>query len=90
MGVPEMVISTMGDMKVISPVFSGETIITVIMKFTFIMGTSCTELRLLFHKSSFIVNTLFQPLCETLYAGCTKLSEVPELFVCAVSAHSCH
>jgi hypothetical protein len=36
-----------------------ETTITVIMKFTYVMGTSFTKLRLFFHKVSCIINTFF-------------------------------
>jgi hypothetical protein len=44
------------------------------MKFTYIMGTSFMKLRLFFYKvSSFIINTLFPPLREMLYASCIKL-----------------
>jgi hypothetical protein len=49
------------------------------------MGTSFTKLRLFSHKISFIINTLFPPLCEMLYASRVKLfAEASELFVQAV------
>jgi hypothetical protein len=65
-------------------VFS-ETVITVVMKFTYIMGTSFTKLRLFFHKVLFIINTLFQPLCEVLYTSHIKLfAEASKLFTHAV------
>jgi hypothetical protein len=37
------------------------------------MGTSLTKFRLFLPKASFIINTLFPPLRETLYAGRVKL-----------------
>jgi hypothetical protein len=38
-------------------------------------------LRLFFHKVFFIINTLFPPLCETLYGSCIKLfAQVSEPF----------
>jgi len=44
------------------------------MKFTHITGTSFMKLRLFFHKvSSFIINTIFPPSLETLYASSIKL-----------------
>jgi hypothetical protein len=50
------------------------TIITIIMKFTHIMGTSFMKLRLFFHKvSSFIINIIFPPLLEMHYASHIKL-----------------
>lgn len=65
--------------------FFSESIITVAMKFMYSMGTSLAELRLFFHKVSFIINTLFPLLCEMLYAGCMKLfAEASELFTHAV------
>jgi hypothetical protein len=50
-----------------------ETIISVKMKFTYVMGTSFMELTLCFHRFFFIVSTLFSPLHEMQYAGCAKL-----------------
>jgi hypothetical protein len=51
------------------------------------MGTFFTKLRLFFHKASFIINTLFPPLHQTLYAGRVKLfAETSEIFTHAVSA----
>jgi hypothetical protein len=45
------------------------------------MGTFFTKLKLFFHKVSFIINALFPPLHEMLYAGRLKLfAEVSELF----------
>lgn len=49
--------------------FNSETIITIIMKFTRIMDTSYKMMRLFFHQVSFIINTLFPPLRQTLYAA---------------------
>jgi hypothetical protein len=37
------------------------------------MGTFFANLILFFRKVSFIINTLFTPLCEMLYAGRLKL-----------------
>jgi hypothetical protein len=55
------------------------------MKFTYIMGTSCRKLGLFCHKVVFIINTVFPPLRETLYAGRIKLfAETSELFTYAV------
>jgi hypothetical protein len=59
-------------MKVMSPIFSSETTSTSTVEFTYISGRSFTELRLLFHKVSFIINTVFPPFCETLHAGRVK------------------
>ena len=43
------------------------------------MGTFFTKLKLFFHKVSFIINTLFPPFQEMLYAGHLKLyAEVSE------------
>jgi hypothetical protein len=42
------------------------------MKFTYVMGTSFTYLRLSFHKVSVVINSLFPPLRDTLYAGRVK------------------
>jgi hypothetical protein len=51
------------------------------MKLTYIMSTSFTKSGLFFHKVSFIINPLFPPLCETLYAGRVELfAEASELF----------
>jgi len=56
------------------------------MKLTYIMGAFFTKLRLFFHKVSFIINTLFPPLRQTLYAGRVKLfAEASELVTHAVS-----
>jgi hypothetical protein len=55
------------------------------MKFTYIVGTSFTKLRLFFYKASFIINTLLPPLREALYAGRVKLfAEASELFTHSV------
>jgi len=59
-------------MKVIPPFFP-ERVIAIIMKFAYIMGTSFTKLTLLVHKLSFIIDALFLPLHETLYASCIVL-----------------
>lgn len=39
------------------------------MKFTHIMGTVFTKLKLFFHNITFIINTLFPPLSETVNAS---------------------
>lgn len=44
----------------IHPILLSETMITFIMKITYIMGSSFTNLRMFFHKVS-IFNTLFAP-----------------------------
>jgi hypothetical protein len=55
------------------------------MKFTYIMGTSLTKLRLFFHKVFFIVDVHFPSLRKMLYAGSVKLfTEASELFTHAV------
>jgi hypothetical protein len=48
-------------------------IITIIMKFPYIMGTFFTTFRSSFQKVSFTTNALFPPLQEILYAGCLNL-----------------
>jgi len=61
-------------------IFSSAIITTVLMKLTYIMGTSFTKLRLLFHSLLYYRQTFFPPLCEMLYAGHIKLfAEVSEL-----------
>jgi hypothetical protein len=55
------------------------------MKFTYLMGTSSTPLKLFFHKFSFVINTLFPPWRDMLCAGRVKLfSETSVLFARAV------
>jgi hypothetical protein len=50
------------------------------------MSTSSTPLKLFFYEVSFVINTYFSPLPETLCAGRVKLfGEVSELFTHAVS-----
>jgi hypothetical protein len=74
-----------GQYKSNASCFFSETIITVIMKFTYIMGASITKLRLFFHTVFFIINTLFPPMRETLYDHCVKLfAEALEHFTHAV------
>jgi hypothetical protein len=48
-------------MKVRRPVFFSESIVTIAMKFTYIMGAFFTKLKFLFHKVFFIMNQLFPP-----------------------------
>ena len=55
--------------------FLSETINAVTIKFTNIMGTYFTMLKLLFHNAIFIITTVFPLLCEPLYAGHTELFE---------------
>jgi peptide subunit release factor 1 (eRF1) len=51
------------------------------MKFTCIIGTSFTKLRLFFHKVSFIINKPLPPSREKLYAGDIEIfAEALELF----------
>ena len=55
------------------------------MKCTYTTSTSFTELILFFHKVSFVINTLFPLVRETLYAGRVKLyAEASELLTHAV------
>lgn len=55
------------------------------MKFTCIIGSSITKLRLFFYKVSFIINTLFLPPCEMLCASHIKhFLKALELFMHAV------
>jgi hypothetical protein len=62
--------------------FCFETKITIIMKFTYIMGFYFTKFTLFFHKVSFIINTICPPLHDTQCAVCIKLfSETSELFI---------
>ena len=49
--------------KVISPIFFSETIITVIIKSTYIMGTSFTKLRLIFSIKFLSLSTYYFYLC---------------------------
>jgi hypothetical protein len=43
------------------------------MKFTYIVGKVFTKLRFIFQRVTFIFNTIFPPLLETLCAGRIKL-----------------
>lgn len=54
------------------PLSFSEIIITGIMELTDAMGTSFIKLILFFHNVS-IINALFLPLREMLYAGRVKL-----------------
>jgi hypothetical protein len=78
-------------MKVMPPIFFSETIITVVMKFAYVMGIYFTKLSLFFHKVFFIIETLFPLLCEMVYAGLTKLfaEALGALYARCVSA-CCH
>jgi hypothetical protein len=67
-------------MKVMPPIFFSESIITIIVKFAYTMGSSFIKLRLFCHKVCFIINTFFPPLHEMLYASSVELfTEVSEL-----------
>jgi hypothetical protein len=56
----------------------------IIMKFTYVMGTSFMKLTLFLHNVS-SNNTVFSLLHETLHAGCIRLfAEVLELFTYTV------
>jgi hypothetical protein len=61
-----------GGMKIIPPFFFSENISLVVLKFTCMMGTSCTKLILFFQKFSSI-SALSPLLCEMLCAGLVKL-----------------
>jgi hypothetical protein len=62
-----------GGTKAIPLIFVSEITITITIKFTYITDTQFTKLRLFFHKVSFIINTVFPPLHEMLYADHGKL-----------------
>ena len=66
---------TGGGTKVMLPIFFRRYYNSSYNKFTYIMCSSFTKLRLFFHKVFSIINTLFPPLRETLYAGRAKLSD---------------
>jgi hypothetical protein len=58
--------------------FFSETVINIVMKCIYSMYTSFTNVRLFFHRVSFIINIFFSPLRDTLYAGRVKLfAEAP-------------
>jgi len=62
--------------------FFSHTMISVIMKYMYILGASFMEMRLYFHEISFIFNILFSPLHETQHTGHLKLfAEALELFI---------
>jgi hypothetical protein len=61
------------------PIFSQKLQFTIMIAFTYTLGTSFTELRLFFHKISYINNTVF--LTMPVYAGSLKLfAEASEIF----------
>jgi len=63
------------------PIFSQKLQFTIMIAFTYTLSTSFTELRLFFHKISYINNTVFLTFCETVYAGSLKLfAEASEIF----------
>jgi len=67
-----------------------QTVTSVMMKCTHIMGTSFTKLRLFFHKVSFIINKLFSPLLETLnWLRKTCSWSVRALYTCCILS-LCH
>jgi hypothetical protein len=62
-------------------IFSQKLQFTIMIAFTYTLGTSFTELRLFFHKFSNINNTVILTFCETLYADSIKLfAEASEIF----------
>jgi hypothetical protein len=73
--------STKISKNVMSLIFFSELITAIVMQFTHFTGTSFTKLKLFLHQVSFIINTLFPLMRETLYAGRVKLSaDASELF----------
>ena len=73
-----------GGTKVIPP---PETIVRLILKFTYIVSMPFTNLKLVFYKV-FIINILFPPLHETLYAIHIKFfAAALELITQAVFQH---
>jgi hypothetical protein len=64
-----------GGTKAVPPILVSEITITItiIIKFTYIMDIQFTNLRLFFHNVSFIMNTVFLPLCKMLYVDHWKL-----------------
>jgi hypothetical protein len=64
--------------------FVSDTIVTTVIKFAYIMGTSLTKLRLFFHKVSFVIDTIFPPLHEMLYDRSPKT-----LLKCCRAGHQC-
>jgi hypothetical protein len=68
--------------------FFVETVITVIMKFMYIVGTSFTEFSLFFHNVSFVMNILFASLHEMPYVLSPKTHcwSVGALYTCCVSS----
>jgi len=58
-----------GQYKSNASFFFSETVITFIMKFTYVMDTSFTKLRLFLYKVFFISSTLFSRAHETLYVS---------------------
>jgi len=49
-----------------------EPVVRLILKFTYIVSTSCSKLKLIFHEV-FVINVLFPPLHKMLYASRIKL-----------------
>jgi hypothetical protein len=65
------------------PILLSETTITFLMKITYIMGSSFTNLRMFFHKVS-VFNTLFAPSRANLYSSRVKpFAEASGLFILA-------
>jgi GMP synthase PP-ATPase subunit len=60
-----------GSMKVMRPSFVSENVITITMKFTCMIRTSFTVMRLFFHKTV-IFNTLLPLLSKMLYINVVK------------------
>lgn len=66
-------------------IFFSENLITLTMKYTYVMSTAFTKLRLFFPQILLSYQQTFPPLCETLLAGCVKVfAEALELFTHAV------
>jgi len=73
--------------KVMSPFFFSETIVRLILKFTYNVSMPFTKLTLVFHKV-LIINMLSPPSHETLYAIRIKVSaEALELIAHTVFQH---
>ena len=74
-------IYTRSGTKLMPPTLFSETVHTVVMKFTFDVGTSFSRFWLFFYEVFFIINIHFRLLLETLYTGPLELfPEAPELF----------
>jgi hypothetical protein len=80
-----------GCAKVMPPFFFNQTIITVVMKCTYIMGTFFRKMRLFFQKASLSTLPPPPPLCEILYASHVKLfAETLEFLLLAMFQLTIH